>query len=324
VTFNSTDVAGDIHNVAFPFLVECTYSLTNPTFTPQTTDAAASFAITVNETAGGSNCPWTAKAGGQGGLGITSGSSGIDTAVNTGTAVNFPVAPNLGTTAENGSIIASYFAANTNLIGTSTLKVTLEPSVTAPNAISGGSTTQNVAVTQSGAGAASIQFTSPCGALDSTGNPDPLNNNFGITCTAPATPLPASGGVPVTINVPASATANLRPAQELKSSAPLLALGFAAFGFALPGIVFLGVGATAFGSKKHLARRGLFRLLSLLLMISLIALLAGCGGGFSALVVPKGSANTFSITVMGAVSDGSGQVTGIEVYTISVPVTPQI
>ena len=93
----------------------------------------------------------------------------------------------------------------------------------------------------------------------------------------------------------------------------------------LPAIVFLGFGASALGSgHKQSGRRGRGKLLGLFLMLLLLALLASCSGGFKATVVPPGAANSFSITVMGVVTDSAGQVTGVEIYTIAVPVTPQV
>ena len=322
LTLTATDSSNPAvsHSVPFTLAVECMFSLTSPTFIPQTTTAAAAYSVTVAEAQGGTVCPWTAAASGTAGVSITMGSSGTDTAVNTGLPVNFQVAPNVSNAVENGRITVSYFASPVNP-GTSVLSVTQELSVASSDVIAGGNGEADVTVTQSGARAASISFNSPCGALDTNNNPDPLANNFGITCTALTTDLPLAAGttIPITVNVPVTATASLQAHPKRNSLAAFYALGFA-----IPGIVFLGLGTSVLNSKM---RGGWLRFIGLILALSMAALLVGCGGGFHALVVPKGNPNNFTLTMVGTVYDGTGgtgNVTGIEIYTITVNVTPQI
>jgi Putative Ig domain/Beta-propeller repeat len=314
VTFAGTDAAGDFHTLSYPFSVECMFSLTNATYTPQTTGNSASFGFTVNETAGGSNCPWTAAATGSS-VTVTSGSSGTDTAVGTGSTVAFQVATNNSQSTQSGTITATYFG------GTSALIVSSEPTVTAANTIAGSSVTVNATASQT-ASNASIQFTTACGVVNASNAPDPTNNNFGITCSTPTTTLSSTGSttVPVTITIPTGATAELHNAPGSRTFA-----AFYAFGLGIPGIVFLGLGTTAFGSgRKRFARRRWTKVLSILLVVILLALLASCSGGFNAMVVPKGTANAFTVTVMGVVTDSTGNAIGVEIFTIAVPVTPQV
>ena len=83
-----------------------------------------------------------------------------------------------------------------------------------------------------------------------------------------------------------------------------------------PAIVFLSVGASAFAPRQR--KRGLHRItciLGILLLLSLLLVLPACGGGFHANFITPNS-NSYTLTVMGYVTDGSNNVVGLDVFTV--------
>jgi len=150
------------------------------------------------------------------------------------------------------------------------------------------------------------------------------NSNLSVSCyfnptsvTAPAT---TSLTVCTTLPSPTSGTCSstglalVRPAPKRGSFLPLYALALG-----LPGIVFLGMGTLALGSKSSSYRCKISaKVLGILFGISLLLLLAACGGGFSGLVTPPqtGSGDTpagnYTLTVLGTGSDGS-----VEIYNVN-------
>jgi hypothetical protein len=165
-------------------------------------------------------------------------------------------------------------------------------------------------VTQAPAGTLTIPninltgVTSVCGAVKSTGA-DPNNLNYGITCSATV----SAGSIQLSVTLPAAQSASV--AHDRSTPAMLLALGL---GF--PAIVFLSVGASAFAPKPR--KRGWNRItciLGILLLLSLLVVLPACGGGFHANFITPNQ-NTYTLTVMGYVTDGSNNVVGLDVFTV--------
>jgi hypothetical protein len=113
----------------------------------------------------------------------------------------------------------------------------------------------------------------------------------------------------LTVTLPAAKSASA--AQDRSKPAMLLA-----FGLGFPAIVFLSVGASAFAPRKR--KRGWNRItciLGILLVLSLLVVVPACGGGFHADFTPQNT-NTYTLTVMGYVTDGSNNVVGLDVFTV--------
>jgi large repetitive protein len=332
LTLTSTDTSNPavIHSIQFSLAVECTFSLTSPAFTPLLSGAANPFPydISVTEVQGGSNCPWTAAAAGDPNVTLmNSSTSGTDTSAGSSVPANFQVTPNAGSSVLAGTITVSYFAAPP-ATGTSVLNVTQEVPVK-ESAVAGGTASPfqlvvSSSVSQSGT---SLQIantnqtgsTTVCAVVNASGVADP--NNFGITCTAPAsTSLPTSGTVPLTVTISSTTpTAALRPGRGQKQLAALYALGLG-----LPGIVFLGVGASAFGPRRRrLAFRRMTSVLGILFLLALLVLLPSCGGGIkNNPFTGSGNQATYTLTVMGTVING-GTVVGVDIFTVPLTVIPQ-
>lgn len=311
---------------AEPLAINCGFSLGSassflPIFNPATTsNPTNSYSFGVTETAGGSNCAWGNKPV----VGITIPASSVDgavvlttdtqgdvlTAVNGFSKVTLTVSTPTQA-AQTGSVTVPFFdptvAGNTNSLP---LKVGLEASVPI-SAVQGGTIAPfPLAVTVAPAGTLTVPninltgVTSVCGAVGSNGA-DPNNLNFGITCSATV----SAGSIQLAVTLPAASAAALR--SHDRRSAMLLALGM---GF--PAIVFLSVGASAFAPRRR--KRGLNRLtciLGILLLVSLLVVLPACGGGFHANFITPNN-NTYTLTVMGYVTDGSNNVVGIDVFTV--------
>jgi hypothetical protein len=327
MTAQTTDAAANPQTrvaAAQPVAITCGFDLGSsasflPVFNPATSSTPNSYSFAVAENAGGSNCAWGNKPV----VGVTINAASVDGAVVTDldlkgdilTAVNgfsqlTIETEDPQTAAVLGSVSVPYFdpagAANSSTLS---LKVGLE----APSpvtVIKGGTisgfpvpATQFSTATLTVPNANVAGVTTVCGAIDKDGAADPNNLNFGITCTATA---PSTGGILLSVTLPAS-SAILRRSPPTMLYA--LSLGF-------PAIFFLSVGASAFAPQKR--KRGWNRITSILgifLVLSLIVLLPACGGGFKADFITGGTAN-YTLTVMGYASDSSGNVTGIDVFTV--------
>ncbi|HEY6338145.1 MAG TPA: SBBP repeat-containing protein [Candidatus Sulfotelmatobacter sp.] len=310
------------NTTSFALAVECTYSLGNsgsagtlPSYSPLI--PVTPYAFFVAENAGGSACPWNSLTTTAGITGIET-TSGTVTAPGTGTSVPFgvtPIAAN-ATGPQTDAVSVSYFQVNgASTTGTSTLSVVQELPVT----LTGGIGTTAVALTASsittanpgtlafpnvaglGTGVATI-----CGAQNSSG-PDTSGNNYFITCTAQVTGNTAQLQVTIGAATPAS-----RPR---RNNTQLGLLYSAGMGF--PAIVFMGLGAAAFGPKrKRQALRRIASLLGVLLLLSVLVVLPACSGGFSATFINPSQVGTYTITVLGYVTDINNNVTAIEIYSV--------
>jgi hypothetical protein len=132
---------------------------------------------------------------------------------------------------------------------------------------------------------------------------DETGNNYGISCTAAIT------GNAAQLNVAVSANSAVRKRKDLAL------FYFAGLGF--PAIVFIGLGASAFGPKrKRLALRRITSMLGVLMLLSVLVLLPSCGGGFSAKFITQQAA-TYQLTVMGYVTDPTtNNVTAVEIFAV--------
>ncbi len=309
-----------------PLAINCGFSLGSsasflPIFNPATTtNTTNSFSFGVTETAGGSNCAWgikpiigpTIPAASVDGVVVlsTDTTGGVITAVNGFTQVTLGVAAP-GSAAQSGTVTVPFFdpagTANTSKL---VLPVGLE-ATTSISAVAGGTITPfPVAITQAAAGTVNIPninlsgVTSVCGAVNSTGA-DPNNLNYGITCSATV----SGSDVQLSVTLPASKSASMKHDRSTPAVLSALTLGF-------PAIVFLSVGASAFAPKNR--KRGMNRvtcILGILLVLSLLVVVPACGGGFNANFTPQNT-NTYTLTVMGYVTDGSNNVVGLDVFTV--------
>ena len=160
------------------------------------------------------------------------------------------------------------------------------------------------------------------------GNVDFDGSLYGVTCTVTGqTGSPVnltSSTVTFTINTTIqSATAALRPfpnsPREKGRQTP-----FYAFVLAVPGLILLGAGTSVLGrSGRQQGKVDRRKTLALVVVIGLLLLLPACGGGFKGQVIPVGTAQNYTLTAMGTVLDGSGNVMGVEIYTVSIAVAPQ-
>ncbi len=303
------------NSTAFSLAVQCSYSMGNtagaatlPTYSPLL--PVTPFTFYVTENAGGSVCPWNTLTAGTG-VSLGSGpTSGTIAAPGTGSPVEFGVSSS-GALPQTDSISVSYFQVETNgLVGTSTLAVTQE----VPVSLTGGTGTTTVNLTASNAGtlafssAVGLQMTTICGAENGSGEVDTSGNNYFITCAVQqVTGSTAQIGVTVGAATPASRAPANRAQMELLYSA---GLGF-------PAIVFMGLGAAAFGPKrKRLALRRIASLLGVLLLLSLLVVLPACGGGFSATFATPSQVGTYTLRVMGYVTDTNNNVIAIEIFSV--------
>ncbi len=318
VNVTSTDAAGDFHTVALPYNVECAYALASPTLTPLSGGVANPypFAVSVTQTNGGSNCPLMATAstppftflnGTVSGGTVTV--SGSDTGNGTSFPVNFQLPDNTGESAVINSLQVSFFAV-APAPSTLNFSVVQEATLTPPAVIAGGSTQVTVPMSSSWPAGSQVQYASACGVVGPNGSLDPTNN-FGITCSS-------STATEVTIQTSPSTVA-MQIQHRARPLSPLYMLALA-----MPAIVFLGTGATGFAFRKRLARSRWLKVLSLLTLALLLTLISSCGGGIKGTIGQPGNSNNFTITVLGTVTDSTGVVEGVEVQTISLPVTPQI
>ncbi len=302
------------NSASFSLAVQCTYSLGNtanpatlPTYSPLIPLTPYTFSVTEN--AGGSVCPWdtlTPSAG----IRNATPASGTVTAAGTGNPVTFGVSSS-GAFPQTESISVNYFQVEaTGIVGTSTLNVTQEASVS----LTGGVGTTAVSLTATNAGtlafsnAIGLGVTTVCGAENAAGEPDTSGNNYFITCAVQQiTGSTAQVGVTIGAATPASRKPSDRARLELLYSA---GLGF-------PAIVFMGLGAAAFGPKrKRLALRRIASLLGILLLLSLLVVLPACGGGFSASFSNPSQVGSYNLTVMGYVTDTNNNVIAVEIFTV--------
>ena len=343
--------------------VQCNYSLAvvTPTFTPAvnvTVSGAATpgtntYSIGVTEIAGGSACPFgdvsslpvvgiptqPSNTAGDGAVvlnPVTAGLNGTLTSTNSSSTITFEVVPATasaqfvaGGTNPSG-VTVSFFqgpATGTNFVATSLLPIGLEATVP-ESAVAGGTVSPFPLAVSNFTQSGFLQFanvggtSSVCGVVDKNGLSDP--SNFGITCTAPAsTPLPVSGPVPLSVTISATTptTGALRLSRERKYVAALYA-----FGFGLPGIIFMGMGASAFGSQhRKSAFKRMISVLGILFLVLLLGLLPSCGGGIKGNPFgPPGTGQAaYTLTVMGTVTDSSGAVVGVDVFTVTLTVLAQ-
>ena len=139
---------------------------------------------------------------------------------------------------------------------------------------------------------------------------DSTSNNFGITCSASSVSLTGSADqVGVTLNVSQTTQTSSLP---LKRGSGIQI----AFALALPGLGFLSLGARNCGRRKLGA-------LSALLLVLLLSFLPACGGGINGTIIQPGKGTgTYALTIMGTVTNGSGSVVGVEIFNITLTVTP--
>jgi beta-propeller repeat-containing protein/putative Ig domain-containing protein len=311
---------------AQPIAIDCAFSLGSsssflPVFNPATTtNTTNSYSFGVTETAGGSNCAWGNKPV----VGITIPASSVDgvvvlstdtqgdvlTSVNGFSKVTLTVSTPTQA-AQTGSVTVPFFDPTaTGDSGSLPLPVGLEASVPI-SAVQGGTIAPfALPVTVAAAGTLNVPninltgVTSVCGAVNSTGT-DPNNLNFGITCSATV----SAGSVQLAVTLPAASAAALRSHDRTPTMLLALGLGF-------PAIVFLSVGASAFAPRQR--KRGMNRItciLGIFLLVSLLVVLPACGGGFHANFITPNN-NTYTLTVMGYVTDGSNNVIGLDVFTV--------
>jgi hypothetical protein len=301
------------------FAVECNYSLGNstisgtvPTYTPSNT--AAPYSLFVTETQGGGDCPWGPSSNaplpgpveGTTNITIVTGSTGVVTAPNTGSAVIFNVNPiEAGAlTPQTDTITVNYFqvgATDAQNVGSSTLEVVSELPVTgAVTPVTAGveQGTVNLTVTQTGTltiptitGTSSV-----CNVVGPTGPT--------ITCAATLN----QGTWQITVSVSGAAQSSRNEHRGLWMS----------YAVGLPAIVFLGAGFSAFAPRsKRRALKRIASLLTILLVISLLAILPSCSGGFHAAFFGQSTTTTiYTLNVMGYVTDANSNVTGVEIFTI--------
>jgi hypothetical protein len=328
VNVTSTDTNGDFHAVALPYDVECTFALNATTLTPPAAAGGSySFGFTVTETQGGTACPWVVALSSGSGIAITSPAAvgGSNAGMNTQAVVSQSSSTYQGPSAvTQGNLAVSYFAAPP-ATGVLNFAVVQEPVTTIQTAVIAGGSTQVTlpvsATAWSNGSFISYLGTPVCSVLGPNGSLDPQNANFGITCSASATPTPLPPTPPapqLTIQTSASTVAFLRPQRD-RQPLPLLY----AFTLGIPAIVFLGIGGL-FPGWKRFGQSRLLKMLGLLVLISLLAILPGCGGGIKATITPIGNNNNFTVTVVGTVVDITGAVEGVEVQTVSLPVSAQI
>ncbi|HTW57142.1 MAG TPA: SBBP repeat-containing protein [Terriglobales bacterium] len=321
VVLGSTDNSTPpIMHTAVPLAVavECTYSVGNtaisgtiPTYTPElpnVTGVVGNFSLFVTETAGGNACPWTGVQG-TSNISVVSGSTGQLTAPNTGGAVTFSVnaISSSATVPQVDQVTVNYFqvgANDQNNLGSSVLNVVSEVPVDGSvSAVANGVEQGTVNLTVSQTGTLTIPniggTSSVCNVIGPSGPT--------ITCAAAQN---SQGTWQVTVTV-----SGLSAAASKRSKHGGLILAYA-LGF--PAIVFLGAGISAFGPRK--SRRVFRRIaswLGILLAISLLVALPGCGGGFKATFLGQTTTTTtYSLTIMGYSTDANGNVLGVEIFTI--------
>jgi len=319
VVFMGADTSPTVvtNTISSAFAVQCSFSLGNtsaastlPTYSPLS--LTTPFTISATENAGGSNCPWTGLAATKG-IETPTPTSGTIAATSTGTAITFGVNA-AANPPQTDSIAISYFqfGSGANNTGTSTVTVTQE----APVSVTAGVGTTSTTLTATAANGGTLAFpnvsglaagvTTVCSAANAAGLPDPAGNNYFITCTATVAGNTAQLNVTVAANTPAA-----RP----RPNPATLGL-FYAVGLGFPAIVFMGLGASAFGPKRRrLALRRITSLLGLVMLLSLMVFLPACGGGFHALFTTQQAA-TYQITVMGYVTDTNNNVTAIEIFAV--------
>jgi hypothetical protein len=310
------------NTTSFGLAVECSYSLGNtanvatlPVYSPLT--VGTPFTLFVSEDAGGSNCPWDSLTTTAGIIGV-SATSGTITAPGTGSPVVFGVnsISNNASSPQTDTVSVSYFQVNgATTTGTSMLAVTQEPSVTLTGGV--GTTSIGIAATNPGtlafpsATGLTAGVTTICGAENSSGA-DTSGNNYFITCSATVT----GGTAQLNVTVGAATPASRKPVNRAQSDRAQLELLYSA-GLGFPAIVFMGLGAAAFAPKrKRAALRRVASLLGILLLLSLMVVLPACSGGFSANFINPSQVGSYTITVMGYVTDVNNNVTAIEIFTV--------
>jgi hypothetical protein len=319
--------------------VECTYSLGNnsiaatlPTYSPQLPNLATSvgtLTFFVTEVQGGTACPWTAQ-GTASDITLTTPTSGQVSAPGTGSPVSFDVSAisTLASSPQADQVTVNYFQYNgTTNAGASVLNVVQELPVP-QTVVAGGATSFSLLVSASSPNNQNnynLNFTpissgTVCNALDPSGNPTTITCS--VTTAPPATApvsVPMSAGSAVNFTLWVSVPPGLKAANP-EPGRPALVYAFLSF---FPAIVLTGTGFFAFGStrKKNLLKR-LTSAAGLLLLLSLLVLLPGCGGGFKAtLTTPTQTSSTYSLIVMGYATDGSNNVQGLEVFSVPLTVT---
>ncbi len=333
----------------FTLNVECQYSVGNsttasstvPTFTPShmtsgPTPTSDPFAIFVTEVQGGSNCPWTAaNSSDPTAIPVETGNTGQVSAVGTGSAITYNVTllAQTATAPQFGNIQVNYFQVGpTGTVGTSTFNVAQEVPVAATvNAGIAGSSTLTVSGSSSGntdnqngstltfalvqglnSGAASTVCSATALQSDGTYALDPAGLNYGISCAQPA--AVSLTGAQTTFTLQISAPAGLSASVSKRSGREMLLL-YASF-LGLPAIVFLGAGTMAFGSwRKRPAMKRLTSVLAIFWIFALLVGLPSCAGGFNA-NFGGNKATSFSLTVMGYVTDSNNNVQGQEIFTL--------
>jgi hypothetical protein len=316
--------------------VECTYSLgsstisgTAPTYSPQNLPGSVGIlTFFVTEVQGGTACPWTAPMAND--VAFTTATSGQVSAPGTGSPVSFNLTSILpaASNPQDDQVTVNYFQYNgTTNTGASVLNVVQEVPVS-ETAVAGGATSFSLLVNASSPNNQnnySLNFSpisggTVCNALDSNNSPTTITCaiNAAPPATTPVT-VPMTAGSAVNFTLWVSVPANVTAANRGPERPPL----FYAFLTFFPAIVLTGTGFFAFGStRKKNALKRLTSTFGLLLLLAFLVLLPGCGGGFKAnLVTPKQNTSTYSLTVMGYVTDGSNNVQGLEIFTVPLTVT---
>jgi uncharacterized repeat protein (TIGR01451 family) len=325
-TLTGTDAVGVIHTASQLFSVQCALSLQQvvPTLTPiQATPNTVTYqvAVGVAETAGGSACPYGAVpvvgsstpsdafADGIVVTSIATGQNGTLTATGTNNSLTLNIAApasGTGATGGAGSVTVPYFdATQQNNLAKPMMPVGLEAALQSQLAQDG--TVINVPATQAASGTLNVvnaPVGGACIAVNINGELDTNNNNFGISCTASV----SGNQIQLTLHVAAESAA-ARSLHHRGETAFLYA-----FALGLPGMVFISIGASAFGPRRR--KQGFQRIASILaivLLLSLLVLLPACGGGFKFKFT---NAATFTLTGMAYVTDAGSNVVGVDIFTV--------
>jgi hypothetical protein len=236
----------------------------------QVTPSKYQFMVTVTPPfASATSCQWTAK--GSSGISVVSGGGVASTGAVTFTAAN------------SGTVILT-FVGGQSPFQVGSVGATVIPS--GASAVAGGST-GNINLSFAGSAATTGTYNLSCASVTEvstgtvfTGND--ISSKLGLTCgftpsTATIT-VPNTGTTVASVNIMTSlGFLTLRQPGRFRNLAPFYALGLT-----LPGIVWLGAGASSRAKGKKLAGARILAWLSVLLVVVLVVLTPSCGGGFQA------------------------------------------
>lgn len=272
-----------------------------PTYTPSGPNGfPITLSITEVEGPVTDGCPWTV--GGPFGIGILdlsiSGSSnnGVGSSVHVG--LDLPAAQQ---TAQTGTLTVT--PTNPGEGAPVSLNITEEAYL--QTTATAGHFTEPLTVSQSGTLvipniASGSTIPTVCSASNFSGL-DAVGNNFFISCSAEL----SNGSPQLSITISSST-----PALRTRASTVIF-LGAVAMFF--PTILLVRAGALEKTARERLSWR-LIRTLALMPFGLSLFLLPSCGGGYKTSLIPPPPVS-YVLTVMGYVTDASGNVTGVEVFT---------